>query len=83
MLKPGSKAICVILDDEAADGSHIPSMALLKLGNVYTMAEFQDADECARRFRDQPHFAQNGGRVVTQEMPGLEFFGKRFAEQAA
>lgn len=50
---------------------------------IYHVKEYNSPEECAGLFPNQPWWQENGGRVVLEERPKLEWFGKRFkpAEQ--
>ena len=80
MFKTGDKVKCVILDDETADCKNLPSLALLSLNEVYEVSEYIGIQDCkATMFKQAARWHENGGRMEVKAMPGLLFFGKRFA----
>jgi len=83
MFKEGTKVRCTVVDDETADGKHMPSMALLKQGAIYTVDDYQGPEECRDLYPDQPYLMENGGKIMLRELPGLVFFPRRFETVAA
>ncbi len=80
MFEPGRKVRCIILDDEIADGQHSRSLACLNKHDIYTVAEYNTPGDCAWYVPEEKFWKTNGGRMTLQEMPKLQFFGKRFEE---
>lgn len=82
MFTKGDPVRCILVDDETADGKHQSSLAVLSMGQMYHMEEFNTPEECAKLFPEQKFWQENGGRMILQELPKLRFFGKRFARLA-
>lgn len=51
---------------------------MLSEDKPYHIKEFNTPEECKERWPDRPWFVENGGRIVVEEMPKLEWFGRRF-----
>ncbi len=69
---------CVIVDDEAADGSHMATLAILEKDKLYRVVDYRDPAECRELYPQEKFWQENGGRVVLEEYPELAFFARRF-----
>ncbi len=71
--QPGQAVRCVAPDND------FPGCApLLEAGKIYHVVECNTAEECEFLFPRAGYWRENGGRVILQEMPELEFFARRF-----
>jgi len=78
VFQSGQSVLCVIVDDETADGRHVSGYAVLKRGAIYQVEDFKSSEECKCLFPESKWWQTNRGRMMLKEHPGLEFFGKRF-----
>ena len=70
-LKRGDKVVCV--DEKMGNIG-----AVLENGKTYTVKEYISREACAILCPAKNHWQENGGRIKLEEMPNLEWFGRRF-----
>lgn len=71
--QPGQAVKCISVDNETTGCA-----PLLESWKVYHVAQCNTAKECKFLFPEADYWRANGGRVVLEEMPNLEFSANRF-----
>lgn len=76
MFQPGQTV--KVIARSKGDSDELRFLIFLSEGKIFHVLEFDSPEECARKFPGKIYWQENGGRMVLQELPGLEYFGRRF-----